>query len=64
MTRLRSMRLVCSGFWADVRPTEPNARWLASADTPDGPRLGVAWSPIDGFVDELLATLPADLAWR
>ena len=74
MTRVRTMRLVCSGFWADVRLTELNGRWLASADTPQGPSLGVAWFPLDalevalepfdGFVDELLATVPTDLAWR
>jgi len=74
MTRVRSMRLVCSGSWVDVRLTQLNGRWLASADTPDGPSLGVAWFPLDalefalepfdGFVDELLASAPADLAWR
>ena len=68
------MRLVCSGFCADVRLTELNGRWLASADTLDGPSLGLAWFPLDAlesalqpfdeFVDELLATVPADLAWR
>lgn len=71
MSRVRTIRLVCSGFAADVRLTQLNGRWLASADTPDGPSLGAAWFPLDaleaalepfdGFVDELLATVPADL---
>lgn len=74
MSRVRTIRLVCSGFGADVRLTQLNGRWLASADTPDGPSLGTAWFPLDaleaalepfdGFVDELLATVPADLTWR
>lgn len=74
MTRVRRMRLVCSGAWVDVRLAQLNGRWLASADTPVGPSLGVAWFPLDaleialepfdGFVDELLESVPADLAWR
>ncbi len=68
------MRLVCSDFWADVRLIELNGRWLASADTPDGPSLGTAWFPLDalqaalepfdGFAEDLLATVPTDLTWR
>ena len=68
------MRLVCSGFWADVRLVELNGRWLASADTPQGPSLGTAWfpfdaleaalEPFDDYADELLGTVPADLKWR
>ena len=68
------MRLVCSDVWAEVRLTQLNGRWLASADTLDGPTLGMAWFPIDalevalepfaGFVDELLDTVPPDLTWR
>ena len=74
MTRVRTMRLVCSDFSAEVRLTQLNGRWLASADTLDGPTLGMAWFPIDalevalepfdGFVDELLDTVPPDLMWR
>ena len=74
MTDVRTMRLVCSGFWADVRLTQLQGRWLASADTPDGPSLGLAWYPIgaleaalepfDGFVDDLLTSVPEDLYWR
>lgn len=74
MTDVRCMRLVCSGFWADVRLTQLHGRWIASADTPDGPSVGVAWFPIDalkqalepfdGFVDELITSVPEDLYWR
>lgn len=35
------MRLTSSVFWVDVRLLEINGRWIASADTPDGPSLGV-----------------------
>ena len=47
-----------------------NGRWIASADTPDGPSLGCgtdafealwqALEPFEGVVGELLASLPAD----
>jgi hypothetical protein len=68
MTGLRTLRLVCPQFWADVRLRQVAGRWLASADTPDGPSLGLGRNPIealadalepfDGHVDELLATVP------
>jgi hypothetical protein len=74
MTHVRNMRLVCSGFWADVRLTQVSGRWIASADTPDGPSVGLAWFPIDaleqalepfeGYVDELITSAPDDLRWR
>jgi hypothetical protein len=45
-------------------------RWLASADTPDGPSPGygetpfaalwMALTPYDGVIDELLTTVPDD----
>ena len=35
------LRLSCSAFWVDVRLREINGRWIASADTPDGPSLGL-----------------------
>ena len=73
MSPVRTMRLVCSGFWADVRLTQLNGRWVASADTPDGPSLGMGWFPVDalqealgpfdGYVEELMATVPEDLGW-
>jgi hypothetical protein len=34
------MRLYCPEFWVDMRVTEFDGAWLASADTPDGPTLG------------------------
>jgi hypothetical protein len=62
------VRLTCSIFWVDVRLHEMNGRWMASADTPDGPSLGLgkgpieavehALEPFEGVVDELLASLP------
>jgi len=64
MNAVRTIRLVCPELWADVRLTQLRGRWIASADTPDGPRLGLGWFPIDaltaaldpfdGFVDELI----------
>ncbi len=52
----------------DVRLREINGHWIASADTPDGPSLGLADSALDaiaealksfeGIVDELLASVP------
>lgn len=36
------LRLVCSPFWVDVRLRETNGRWIASADTSDGPSSGPA----------------------
>ena len=65
-----TLRLTCSTFWVDVRLREINGRWIASADTPAGPSLGLglkareaiehALLPFEGIVDELLASLPAD----
>jgi hypothetical protein len=62
-----TLRLSCSTFWVDVRLREVNGRWIASADTPDGPSLGLglgaveaiesALAPFAGIVDELLASL-------
>jgi hypothetical protein len=66
------LRLTCPAFWVDVRLLEINGRWIASADTPDGPSLGVgeraieaienALEPFEGIVDELLATVPSALS--
>lgn len=36
-----SVRLSCAAFYVDVRLVEINGRFIASADTPDGPTLGV-----------------------
>jgi hypothetical protein len=63
-----TLRLTCSAIWVEVRLREINGRWIASADTPDGPSLGLgleardaveqALKPFGGIVDELLASLP------
>jgi hypothetical protein len=62
------LRLTCSAFWVDVRLREINGHWIASADTRDGPSLGLgelaldaigqALEPFEGIVDELLASVP------
>jgi hypothetical protein len=62
------LRLNCTTFWVDVRLREINGRWIASADTPDGPSLGLgkgaveavehALEPFGAIVEELLASLP------
>lgn len=62
------MRLTSSVFWVDVRLREINGRWIASADTPDGPSLGMgqdameaiemALQPFGSIARELLASVP------
>lgn len=62
------IRLTSSVFLVDVRILEINGRWIASADTLDGPSLGLgdsamegiemALQPFDGIVEELLASVP------
>jgi hypothetical protein len=37
------LRLRCSSFGVDVRLRELNGRWIASADTHDGPSLGLGF---------------------
>lgn len=39
------LRLECSMFYVDVRLREFNGRWIASADTPAGPSLGLGLDP-------------------
>ena len=63
------IRLTSSLFWVDVRLLEINGRWIASADTLDGPSLGtgelamdairMALAPFEAIVDELLASVPS-----
>jgi hypothetical protein len=65
------MRLYCQEFWVDVRMSEFEGRWLASADTPKGPSLGRGASPLsaaidalepfDGYVEELIRSGPPEL---
>jgi hypothetical protein len=67
----RTVRLIASDFWVDVRLAHFDGRWLASADTPDGPSLGLgrlplealtrALDPFDGAADELLQSVPENL---
>jgi hypothetical protein len=61
--------LSCSSFSVDVRLREINGRGIASADTPDGPSLGLgigaveaieaALEPFERVIDELLESLPS-----
>lgn len=61
-------RLQCSDLWVNVRLLEVDGRWIASADSADGPTLGCgttalvalwqALEPFDGIVGELIASLP------
>ena len=63
-----SLRLTCSATCVDVRLLEINGRWIASADTPEGPSLGLgkgaieavehALEPFEGIVGDLLESLP------
>jgi len=58
-------------IWVDVRVACINGRWIASADAPDGPSLGMAFTPqralrlalepFEGVVDELMRTAPSVL---
>ena len=67
---MQKYRLHCEAFWVDVRLLEIDGRWIASADTVDGPTLGCgteafaalwqALAPFEGVVGDLLASLPRD----
>ena len=71
MTPLHTLRLVSPSFWVDVRLRRFETCWMASADTPDGPSVGLgrypiealagALEPFDGVVDELLGPVPHHL---
>jgi len=71
--RVRQLRLTSSVLWVDVRLLRLGGKWLASADTTDGPSLGLgrlpeeavryALEPFDGLVDELMDALPDELIW-
>ena len=70
---MHTLRLSCDRhqFWVDVRVAGMNGRWIASADTPSGPSLGLAFTPrralvlaleaFEGVIPELLATVPPEL---
>jgi hypothetical protein len=71
--RVRELRLRCSLLWVDVRLSQLGGRWLASADTPNGPSLGLgslpqqalveALEPFAGVLDELLQSVPDEFCW-
>ena len=59
---MQQVRLHRSLFYIDVRLREFNGRWLASADTPDGPSLGWGMSAVGALWMALwrgVARLPA-----
>jgi hypothetical protein len=68
-----TMRLLCQreSFWVDVRLAAINGRWIASADTPEGPSVGLAFTPrrvliravepFDSAIPDLVATAPEEL---
>jgi hypothetical protein len=63
-----TLRLTCDALWVDVRLREMNGRWMASADTPHGPSVGLgvgaieaiegALQPFEGAIEDLMASLP------
>lgn len=65
------LRLSCRTLWVDVRVAGMNGRWIASADTPDGPSLGLGFTPhsalvlalqpFGGMIHELLRTAPREI---
>lgn len=65
---METIRLKCSTFYVVLRIRDFGGRWIASADTPDGPSLGYgdssfeavwrALEPFDGAIDELLNSAP------
>jgi hypothetical protein len=69
----RTVRLSCRTFWIDVRVTVIRRRWLASADTPYGPSLGLGLTPAEALIgalepfedatEELLESVPEALWW-
>jgi hypothetical protein len=71
--RVRQLRLYSSLFWVDVRLVQVEGRWLASADTTDGPSPGLgrrpegapiqALKPFAEIVDELMETVPDQFYW-
>ena len=68
---MHTIRLSCRAFCVDVRVMGLNSRWIAVADTPDGPSLGLAWTPrqalmralepFEGVIEDLLQTAPDDI---
>ena len=50
---VRTLRLTCSAFYVDARLTSVEGRWLASADTPDGPSIGTGGTLVDALIHAL-----------
>ena len=71
--RVREIRLVSSLLWVDVRLSQLDGKWLASADTPNGPSLGIgrlpqhalvqALEPFASLLDELMESVPDEFYW-
>jgi len=74
MNGVRQFSLHHGQLLVDVRLYEVDGRWLASADTPDGPSLRTGWTPLDalvealepfeGIIDQLLETAPPGVLGR
>ena len=69
--RIRTLRLSCTTLHVETRYVQlRRGRWIASADTPDGPTLGygptgfaamwMALQPFENVIEELLASVPAE----
>jgi hypothetical protein len=68
---VHQFRLHYRQLLVDVRLYQVDGRWLASADTPDGPSLRTGWTPLaalvealepfDGIIYQLLESAPAGL---
>jgi hypothetical protein len=51
--RVRSTRLRTRRTWIIVRWASFNGRWIASADSPDGPTLGLGSTPTEALASAL-----------
>jgi hypothetical protein len=70
----QSFRLVAADLWVEVRLTHIDGRWIASADTNDGPSLGLGYlptealeqalAPFEGAIDDLMRGAPEIPYWR
>ena len=69
--QIRTLRLSCTTFSVDARYGQlRRGRWIASADTLDGPSLGygptafaalwMALQPFEAVIEELLASVPGE----
>lgn len=70
---VHDLQLSCATFWVDVRRLHVDGKWLAAADTTDGPSIGWArlpeealaraLEPFAGLVDELPESVPEEFRW-